>query len=83
MRNKIEIHNDPQHGLVITCHDMDQADALDDYLVANDVHDVLFRFSEHKCEFFVRSIDIDQLTALVSSFVAFYGPLDHLRGSQE
>jgi hypothetical protein len=68
LSEKIQIAHDPEHGSVIICFDTNEADELDDYLVARDVSGSV-RFLEDRVEFFVPSVAFEQLADFVSGFI--------------
>lgn len=64
----IKVENNPKFGTVIRCFDVDEADALEDFLTENDVEDFSVRFSADGVELFVGSVSMERIIELVSEF---------------
>jgi hypothetical protein len=64
----ITVEDNPKFGAVIRCSDINDADALEDFLTANDVEDFSVRFSKDEVELFVGSVSMKRINELVSEF---------------
>ena len=69
----IQIYDDPEFGLTIRCKEVDEADALEDFLTSNDISDFSVRFLKGSVELFVPSVKFDRLSALVTVFLSQRG----------